>query len=115
LLILIGLLFLFLLLNFFDAKTTYFVVTNCGYHGERNPFARKLIKRYGALKGILLLKSIIIIILPLMIWSYIESSVVMTNCLIIINLFYFYVVIQNYIICKKIKKLGINKDEKSID
>ena len=98
----LGSLIILLYLNYLDAKTTYFVVSKCGFKSEKNPLARLLIKKFGAKKGILILKLIIIFIIPLIIWCYFESPKSIIIVLFILNIFYLFVVVQNYKVCEKV-------------
>ena len=100
--IFIILLTLFFILNFADAKTTYFAVNYYGYRGEKNPIARFLIKKAGNFKGIVLIKSMILLILPLIIWTYLESPLSICIVLFFLNIVYIWVVFHNLKICKKI-------------
>lgn len=100
--IFISLYILFLVLNYYDAQTTIFVCKHFGFKSEKNPFARFMIKKIGLIKGVVSVKSIIIFISPLIIWSFLESPVSIILTLSALNLLYFYVVINNYKICKKI-------------
>ena len=86
----------FLVLNYLDVLSTYKIVKKVGYKGERNPIARWLIKRYGALKGLLILKSIIIFLTPLIFWSYAESPLYLNITLGFINIVYTCVVLNNF-------------------
>ena len=94
---------LFLLLNYFDVISTNMIVRQVGHDGERNPIARWLIKRFGTLKGLLILKSVIIPIIPLIIWSYIESSTYLNITLSFLDSLYLAVVWNNFRIIKKIR------------
>ena len=96
----------FLVLNYLDVLSTYKIVKKVGYKGERNPIARWLIKRYGALKGLLILKSIIIFIIPLIFWSYAESPLYLNITLGFIDIVYLYVVLNNFRIFKKVPKVS---------
>ena len=98
----IFLVIIFILLNIFDAITTFYVVSKYSYTSERNPMVRFLIKKYGIKKGLIYTKFIIIFILPLIIWSYIEHALSINIVLIILNIFYLLVVLNNYNIYRKI-------------
>ena len=93
---------LFLILNLLDAHSTFEIVSRIGHHAERNPVARYFIKTFGIKKGIIYLKMIIIFLVPFIIWSYTISSKEITVLLIGINIVYLIVVINNYMILKKI-------------
>ena len=92
--------FAFLVLNYLDVLSTYKIVKKVGYKGERNPIARWLIKRYGALKGLLILKSMIIFVTPLIFWSYAESPLYLNITLGFIDIVYLCVVLNNFRIYK---------------
>ena len=104
LILFILLLKIFLLLNLFDAITTYFVVSKCGVFTEKNILVRKFIKKFGVKKGLIYIKLILIIITPAAIWCYIEHALSIIIVLTILDIFYLLVVINNYKICKYIKK-----------
>jgi hypothetical protein len=86
---------IFLVLNYFDGFSTYLFVKKHGYQREWNPIARIMICRFGIISGLLLLKSVIIIILPLMVWVYHESGVSMLMVLLGLNALYMWVVLHN--------------------
>ncbi|MCK9329349.1 MAG: DUF5658 family protein [Candidatus Cloacimonetes bacterium] len=92
----------FLYLNYVDAKTTYFVVNIIGSRGEKNPIAKYLINKFGAKKGIILIKSVIIIISPLIFMAYVESPIAISLTLLLLCLAFFFVVLNNIKVCKKI-------------
>ncbi|MCL1827116.1 MAG: DUF5658 family protein [Candidatus Cloacimonetes bacterium] len=96
--------FLFFLLNFIDAWTTYIIILAIGTKSEANPIARFFINQFGCLKGMIYLKSIIALLLPLIIWAYIQESVIMMITILVINATYLWVCIHNYKIILKIKK-----------
>lgn len=103
LIIFIGLFIIFLILNVLDAYSTYQVISYGSYRSERNPLARWIIKKNGNLKGILLVKSAIIIIIPMIIYAYHISHKEIIYVLIGINIVYTLVVINNFKIVKRIK------------
>jgi len=92
----------FLYLNYADAKTTYFVVHNSSSRSEKNPIAKYLIDKMGAMAGIIAIKSIIILIIPLVIWTYLESPFSIIILLLCLNTAYLFVVLNNIKVCKKI-------------
>ena len=90
------LIIIFAILNIFDGISTYLVVSNSSLRSERNPFARFVFKTIGLKTGIIVLKSISILIIPLYYIfrkpSYTDVSIVLS----IANVLYIYVVINNY-------------------
>ena len=104
LILFIILLLIFIVLNYLDAKTTYFVTSRVGHKSERNPLGRFLIKKFGVLKGIVILKIFIIVILPMIVWAYTESPIKINIIMFILNVFYIFVVINNKKVCKSLNK-----------
>lgn len=97
----VSLLLIFVGLNILDVHSTYLVVSAFGIGSEKNPIAKLLLRKFGNLKGLIFLKSILIFIIPLMIWAYLMSPFEINLTLIIANLLYFFVVVNNYRIYKK--------------
>jgi len=102
-----GLLFsLFLLLavlNILDAISTHKVVKIGNNNNERNPLARFLFKKIGALPAMIILKGIAILITAYIAINYREFEPDIHTYIIIINAFYLWIVINNYKVLKQIK------------
>ena len=102
-----GLLFsLFLLLavlNILDAISTHKVVKIGSNNNERNPLARFLFKKIGALPAMIILKGIAILITAYIAINYREFEPDIHTYIIIINAFYLWIVINNYKVLKQIK------------
>ncbi len=98
------LLAIFYLLNFLDAHSTYLVVNNSSLMNEKNPIARFCFRIFGLLKGIICLKFITVLLLPLMISFYREEANEILLTLLIADILYVYVVLNNYRIFLKIKQ-----------
>ena len=92
----VSLLTYFYLLNLLDSHSTFLVVSLSSFRSERNPIARFIFKKFGLVRGIIILKSIILIITPLMIWVYVTDSFKINLTLIIANILYSVVVFNNY-------------------
>jgi len=101
--IFITLFIVFIILNYFDATTTLFVCKHLGIQSEKNPIAKILMKKFGLNKGIILLKSVIILIIPLIIIAYLNNPIAINIVLILLNICYLLIVINNKRICKRIK------------
>jgi len=82
-------------LNYFDALTTYILVCRHGTRSERNPIARWFIRKFGAKKGLIYIKCIIVLLTPLMIYAYILSPSDLVTVLQAINILYAVVVYHN--------------------
>jgi uncharacterized protein YacL len=95
-------LFVFMVLNFMDAHSTYLVIRNSNLKSERNPFARYIFNKIGIIRGMVILKLISFSLIPLMIFAYTESPKSINYLLIFINFLYSIVVSNNYKIFKKI-------------
>jgi len=93
---------MFWVLNYFDALSTYIIVTKHGARCEKNPFARWFITRFGAGKGIIYLKCIVIILTPLIVYAYILSAPDVLLILQILNAMYAGVVYHNLKIVRPI-------------
>ncbi|HPK41827.1 MAG TPA: DUF5658 family protein [Candidatus Cloacimonadota bacterium] len=110
--IFIILLILLLVLNYFDAFTTRRIVEAGSHRNERNPIARWLIKKYGVFKGIMIIKSIIILLLPLIFYAYVLSQRDTVYTLVLANAIYLFVVINNINVAKKMNvSLKFGKNE----
>ena len=101
--IFITLFIIFIILNYFDAATTLFICSRLGVQSEKNPIAKFLMKRFGLKKGIILLKSVIILLIPLIIIAYINNPLSINIVLSILNICYLFIVVNNMRICKRIK------------
>ena len=100
----IGLTFVFSILNILDGHSTYLVVHNSSLRSERNPFARFIFKLFGLKPGIIILKSVSVIMLPV-IYIFFRSLRYELNLVITFaNAFYIFVVWNNYRNYNKIKK-----------
>jgi hypothetical protein len=97
-------LLVFLILNYLDAVSTLKVIKLGTYSNERNPIARYFIKRYGAFKGILYIKLVVILLIPLIIYAFVLSQRDTVYTLILIDLVYLFVVVNNFKIAEKMKK-----------
>ncbi len=108
------LLSLFVVLNILDAHSTIKVVSNGSERNEFNPIARFLFKKIGLLPGIIILKSIILLLIYLVIsyYKYMQSEIYLI--LIFANLIYALVVIHNYRTYRKIMKYKEFKAELDI-
>ena len=93
----------FIILNYLDATTTLFICIHLGIQSEKNPIAKYLMKKFGLKKGIILLKSVIIFIIPLIIIAYINNPKAINIVLMLLNICYLLIVVNNMIICKRIK------------
>ncbi|MEA2104674.1 MAG: DUF5658 family protein, partial [Candidatus Cloacimonadota bacterium] len=99
------LLFIFTILNIMDYDSTYKVISAFGWRREKNPIARFFIKKFGLKKGMLILKSILLIIYPLMIYYFLNEPVDIIITLIVANIIFILIVRNNYKIVRKHIKL----------
>ncbi|MEA1971779.1 MAG: DUF5658 family protein [Candidatus Cloacimonadota bacterium] len=95
----------FIILNVLDAHSTFLVVSISDCRSERNPIARYFFKKFGIIRGIIVLKGVILFIIPLMVWVFVTDSYKINLTLTIANFLYSLVVLNNYRIYKKIKKI----------
>ena len=95
---------LLIIFNYLDLSTTLFIVSRFGTQTEKNPFIRLLMNKYGPKKGLLLGKSIIIFITPLIFWSFFTSALSTILILAFLNLLYSIIVANNYRISQRIDK-----------
>ena len=93
----------FLALNALDVHSTWLVVTHSSLRSERNPIARWLQKRLGPLAGLLALKGVIVLILPLIILWWDDAPTEMTLILLVADLAYGIVVANNYRIYRRLR------------
>jgi len=92
----------FLLLNALDVHSTWLVVTHSSTRSERNPLARFLLRKLGALRGLLALKGVIILVLPLVIIWWDDAPMHINLILLGADLAYGLVVGNNYRIYRRI-------------
>ena len=95
---------IFLIENILDAHSTYLVVTNTSIRSEKNPVARYLFRKFGLLKGMILLKTIIVVVLILIFFVYPFTNFELHTILSISIIVYLAVVLNNYRIYSNIKK-----------
>ena len=93
---------LFILLNIFDGHSTYLVIKKTSIRNERNPAARFIFKLFGPVRGIIILKCILIPLVFLMFYYFSFRNAQMNIILILANFFYLSVVIHNYNVVKKL-------------
>jgi Domain of unknown function (DUF5658) len=102
-----GLLFsMFLLLavlNILDAISTRKVVNIGSNNNERNPLARFLFNKIGALPAMIILKGIALVITAYIAINYREFEPDIHTYIIIINAFYLWIVIHNFQVLKRLK------------
>ncbi|HOD54468.1 MAG TPA: DUF5658 family protein [Candidatus Cloacimonadota bacterium] len=96
---------MFLALNYLDAVSTLKVIQLGSFRNERNPIARWVIKKYGAFKGILMIKGVIVILIPFIIYAFIISARDTVYTLVLIDAVYLLVVMNNFKIAKKMRHL----------
>lgn len=99
------LLIMLLNLNYYDAFTTVRIVKNGSPRNERNPIARWLIKRFGTIRGIIIIKSLIVLLIPIIFYAFILSKRDTVYTLILANLIYIAVAVNN---TKVAKKMGVS-------
>lgn len=97
-------LILFLILNILDGHSTYLVVSKTSLKSEKNPIARWIFKKLGLLKGIFFLKFISLVLTILIFLNYKLIKDEINIILAAGNLFYLFVVINNYRNYKKYQK-----------
>jgi len=102
--ILIVLLIIFISLNILDAHSTYLVVSHSSYESEHNPIAQLLFKKLGLVPGILVLKSIVIVLIFLIVKYYTLLKTEILIILAIANIVYSIIVTKNYRHYRKLKQ-----------
>ncbi len=95
---------LFLALNVLDVHSTWLVVTWSSIHSERNPIARWLLKKLGVLPGLLALKGVILLILPLILLWHDDAPLEITLVLLLSDAAYALVVANNYRIHRRLRR-----------
>ena len=99
----------YFILNILDGHSTYRVVSVGSYKSEKNPIARFFIKKLGALKGIVIIKSFSLAVVYFMLFKYSKNYTKDFNLIFFVaDIFYTWVVIHNY---KNLYKM-INRQEK---
>ena len=101
--LLVGQLLVFLVLNVLDGHSTWKVVTPDHYYREKNPLARWVLRKFGALRGIVLFKAVLLLILGGILTVYGKKETRSLNAMFgVANLLFLGVVINNYRVHKKI-------------
>ena len=101
--LLVGQLFVFLVLNILDGHSTWKVVKPDHYFREKNPMARWVLRKLGALRGIVVFKFVLLMFLGGILAFYGKKETRSLNVMFgVANLVFLGVVINNYRVHKKI-------------
>ncbi len=101
--LLVGQLIIFLVLNILDGHSTWKVVKPDHYYREKNPIARWVLRKLGALRGIIVFKSLLLLFLGTVVAIYGRKMIRSLNVVFgVANLVFLGVVINNYLVHKKI-------------
>ena len=114
-LLFLALLVIFLFLNLLDGHSTYSVIKTAGVNSEKNPLARYLFKKIGTIKGIFVIKSILIPVILLMFYLFSFKKTEINVILAIANIFYLTIVIHNYNVVKRVKRYNLMMSDLSVD
>ncbi|MCD4828536.1 MAG: DUF5658 family protein [Candidatus Cloacimonetes bacterium] len=98
----------FLALNALDVHSTWLVVKYSSIRSERNPLARMLLRKLGPLWGLLALKGVILLILPLIVLWWDDAPTQMTLILLAADIAYALVVANNYRIYRRLRRQRSN-------
>lgn len=90
-----------LLLNGLDVHSTLRVVRTTSVRSERNPLARWLMKKLGVMWGLLILKTAVLFALPLLHQLRKDEPVSSVLVVGVADLFYLWVVVNNYRVWKR--------------
>lgn len=97
---------IFLVLNIFDGHSTWLVIRPHYYHREKNPVARWAFKKLGLPQGIVIFKTVLLLILAAaMTWYGYYDPFTLNIVLSVANLVFIIVVWHNYRTYRKIKAL----------
>ncbi|MCB5260828.1 MAG: DUF5658 family protein [Candidatus Cloacimonetes bacterium] len=95
----------FILLNVFDAHSTYLVTRPHYFYRERNPVARWIFKKLGIPRGIIVFKcGLLAVLIPAMIYYSTQNVFTINIVLIVSSLIFLLVVLNNYRVYKRIHK-----------
>ncbi|MBM4403672.1 MAG: hypothetical protein FJ042_04725 [Candidatus Cloacimonetes bacterium] len=95
----------FLLLNILDAHSTWLVTGRHNYHRERNPVARWVFRKLKLPRGIIIYKTILLSGLMVAFGFYAAWDAFTLNIVLLIaNLIFLAVVLNNYRIARRIKR-----------
>lgn len=96
-------LLVFFVLNILDGHSTWKVVKPNHFYREKNPIARWFLRKFGALRGIVVFKSLLLLFLGTVIAIYWKKLIRSLNLVFgVANLVFLAVVINNYLVHKKI-------------
>lgn len=95
---------LFVLLNILDGRSTYIVMQPDHFERERNPIARWVLRKLGVLKGIFIFKTVLLaVLIPAMCFYAAYEILTINIVLLVANLVFALVVLNNYRVYKKVK------------
>ena len=98
---------IFLLLNVLDAHSTWLVIKPDFYHRERNPIARWVFKKLGALRGIVVFKVVLVcFLLAVIVLGDIWDSLTHNIVFLVADIIFLAVVINNYLVWRRIRRRG---------
>jgi len=93
---------IFLILNVLDAHSTYLVLFPSYFYRERNPIARWIFRKLGLLRGILVFKAILMLILAGCVGYYAAYDPLTINIVLLVaSLLFAWVVWHNYRIWRR--------------
>ena len=108
----LGLGIIFLALNVLDAHSTWCVLRPNHYERERNPIARWILRKLGLVRGIMIFKGCLVLILATSIGFYVAYDPLTINIVLIVAILLFaWVVWHNYRIVARLggkTRIGIN-------
>ncbi len=97
---------IFLILNILDGHSTFLVLKPHHYHREKNPVARWIFKKLGIPRGIIIFKTLLLVILILAISYYAAwDSLTINITLLVADLIFLGVVLHNYRVYKRMHRI----------
>ncbi len=104
----------FLLLNILDGHSTFLVLKPHHFHREKNPVARWIFKKLGIPRGIIIFKTLLLVILILAISYYAAWDALTINVtLCVADLVFLLVVLHNYRVYRRMRITLSNRSKLS--
>lgn len=94
----------FIILNILDGHSTFLVLKPHHYHREKNPVARWIFKKLGIPRGIIIFKTLLLVVLILAISYYAAWDALTINVtLLVADLVFLLVVLHNYRVYRRMR------------
>ncbi|MDD3632323.1 MAG: DUF5658 family protein [Candidatus Syntrophosphaera sp.] len=112
--LLIVLFLVFVILNILDGHSTWKVLYPDKYHREINPLARWVFRKLGVTSGIIIYKTVLILLIGILFWYYAKKETLSLNIILsVANIVFLITVVHNYRVYNKIHPRPSKNDNES--